>query len=693
MSYEVALAEQQQRVDRLFRRVDVESTQLAGQLASAEGQSLEAESFVRRLAALRAAEQDGLCFGSLDFGEGDLLHVGRVGLSDEQDERILVDWRAPVAEAFYQATAVRPMGVRVRRTMRLNGRRVGHVNDTLLGTEAEDPGDSVLAGDAALLAALREPRTGRMSPVVATIQAEQDRIIRTRTRGVLVIQGGPGTGKTVVALHRLAYLLYAERERLAARDVLVVGPNQDFVRYIDQVLPSLGEHGVRAGELADLLPGIRPSRQEGDDSVRLKGSLHMAELLASTVRARQRTPDEEVVVDTGRGTTGQCRVTLAQEALAFSREEARASGLPHNLARAVLVDSLLPGLVEQVVDAFGRELIPPELERGVLRSIREDLLTDPELQSAISRFWPVLTPEELVYGLLEELDPALRRAAEEGWTESDVPLLDEANALLNGESGLLGEVRPYGISEAESQRYHAWTATFGHIVVDEAQEFSPLAWRMLARHCPSLSMTVVGDLVQRNSASGIGDWAETFEAVARGRWHQEQLTVNYRTPAEIMACTRQVLAAIDPAAVAPVSVRAGAVAPRATRVSAEGLSAAVLEALLARPSGDGHGTTVVIAPSSMVTDLRTRLMHALPVEHARTTRVSPVSDTKGLEFDRVVLVEPQGIVDQRAQGLSDLYVALTRATRELVVVHARELPFALAEGLAQVSIDAAVVAQ
>ncbi|GII78067.1 DNA helicase [Sphaerisporangium rufum] len=693
-----------------------------------------------RLARLWAVE-NGLCFGRLDLtSEERPLYIGRLGLSDDDQARLLIDWRAPVAQPFYRATPAAPMGVTRRRHLQTRGRRVIGVNDDLFDLDRLTDADrATLNGEAALLAALDEKRTGRMRDIVATIQAEQDRIIRGELSGILVVQGGPGTGKTVVALHRAAYLLYTHRERLARRGVLILGPNLTFLRYIEQVLPSLGETDVLLSTVADLYPGLTATAREPAASAAVKGAARMAEVIARAVADRQRMPSRTIEIDLGRHT-----LRLDQRICEAARGRALRSRRPHNQARAVFVRHILTTLAKQAAKALGRGM----LEEDELADLREELRTEPAVKAALNRLWPYLTPQQLLIGLFSSrermahagltaaeqdalLRPPPRGGAAAGyWTEADVPLLDEAAELLgdidpmvlraaalqaeeelaaarraeaaerDAELAYAREVLELtGMSEImDAERFaarhrdddlHLTTAeraaadrtwAFGHIIVDEAQELSPMAWRMLMRRSPNRSMTIVGDLAQTGSAAGAATWAEMLDPYAAGRWRQETLTVNYRTPAELMALAADVLPLVGPGLRAPRSVRESGEPPWARRVDdLAGLAPIVAGQIVP------DGRLAVIVPAARAAEIGSAVAARVPGAVAgpgadaleAPVAVLTVAEAKGLEFDRVVLVQPGEILADSPRGAGDLYVALTRATRGLGVVHTGELPAVL----------------
>ncbi|WNV92029.1 AAA family ATPase [Umezawaea sp. Da 62-37] len=679
-----------------------------------------------------SAVENGLCFGRLDFHEGERFYIGRIGLFDEDKEYepLLMDWRAPAARPFYLATAASPDGVRRRRHMRTKQRTVVAYDDEVLDINSTEPSrNEGLTGEATLLAAVNANRTGQMSDIVATIQAEQDRIIRTELNGVVVVQGGPGTGKTAVALHRAAYLLYTHRRQLAKRGVLVVGPNATFLRYIGQVLPSLGETGVLLSTVGELYPGLNAVGRESPEAAAIKGRITMAEVISHAIKDRQEAPGMiEVPFE-------QETLRLDRRAITEARGRARRTRRPHNEARRTFVREMISTMANQAVNKLGRHL----LDADDIDEIRRELREDENVQRALARLWPALTPQQLLSELFssakrlaaaaprmsKEERALLLREVDAEWTPADVPLLDEAAELLGEDDadakakaerqrrqateyaqGVLdildleddadpeilmahdlmdayrlaerhgGETYETAAERAAADR----TWTFGHIIVDEAQELSAMAWRTLMRRCPSKSMTVVGDIAQTGDIAGATSWGQVLSPYVMDRWKLTELTVNYRTPSEIMAVAADVLASVDPELVPPTSVRDSGVEP--WHVQVRDLSAE-LPALVAREAAEiGEGKLAVIVPSALLVELGEAITAAVPgaavgnQSAALDARVMVlgVVDAKGLEFDAVVVVEPAGILEESPRGASDLYVALTRATQRLGVVHADGLP-------------------
>jgi DNA helicase IV len=703
--------------------------------------------YSQQLATLDGVEQ-GLCFGRLDLAHSDegedgnngQRYVGRLGLLDEQHDYqpLLIDWRAPAARPFYTATAARPEGVRRRRHIRTRSRTVLGVEDEVLDLDCAEQTSTRtgLTSEAALMAALAESRTGQMSDIVATIQAEQDRIIRAKPQGVLVVQGGPGTGKTAVALHRAAYLLYTHRRQLAKRGVLIVGPNATFLRYIEHVLPSLGETSVLLCTLAQLHPGLHARRVETEETAAVKGRLEMAKVVAAAIRDRELVPSEpiELTID------GQY-IRLDHSVCQPARTRARRSRRPHNEAKRIFRQEVVSALADQIAGSFaglGREM----LSREDLADIRAELRSSPELSATLEDLWPTLSPERLLtelYADPKRLASAARRVlpsadrdllaraapgpavhADEVWTPADVPLLDEAAELLGSDGsaeaareaaalraelqyaqGVLDildldedldpellratdlidadrladrqRVRNYDSTAERAAADRSWT--YGHIIIDEAQELSPMAWRVLMRRCPSRSMTVVGDLAQTGNRSGAGSWAEVLGPYVEARWRLEQLTVNYRNPAEIAQLADQVLAAIDAGITPPRSVRHTGVPPRfiSVRTLAEDLPALVAEETVAV----GDGRLAVLGPAVTINELRTLVPTASENTLDAPVTVLTIAQAKGLEFDAVILVDPAAIVAESPRGLNDLYVALTRTTHRLTIAHPGPLPHVL----------------
>ncbi|MBD0843161.1 HelD family protein [Streptomyces sp. TRM68416] len=735
---------EQEFIDGLYARVDAlrGDTETSVQDALAQGNTpmqarLERDILVAErsglLAALNAVD-GSLCFGRIDLSSGLTHHIGRIGLRTEDAERtpILIDWRADVARPFYLATGHTPMGLRRRRHISTSGRTVTALHDEILDLgDQERTGHEDPSGDAVLLAALNSARTGRMGDIVQTIQAEQDEIIRAPHRGVLVVEGGPGTGKTAVALHRAAYLLYEHRELLAKRAVLIVGPNPAFLGYIGEVLPSLGETGVLLATVGELFPGVKATATDTREAAAVKGRADMADVLAAVVRDWQSLPDPVIAIEHDR------EILMLDDGLVkVARERARAARLPHNVAREHFEGHILNTLTDMVAERIGTDPYDGTnlLDPSDITQIRDELAENPEVWAAIDQLWPVLTPERLVADFLadpvgylpDEDAAAIRRPATRKWTVADVPLLDEAAELLGVDDrvarlraereretqiayaqGVLDvsyASRTYEFEDKEdsdpegsevlsahdiidAERFaerheeddHRSAAeraaadrtwAFGHIIVDEAQELSPMAWRLLMRRCPTRSMTLVGDPAQTAEAAGVGSWAGILEPYVEDRWEHTRLGVNYRTPAEIMELAAAVVRAERPGFEPPSSVRATGVRPwvRATDDLPGAVAKAVSELM------PGEGRLAVIAPRELHRRLAARLDGVTAGGVPDLTRSVVLLDprqAKGLEFDSVLVVEPG------RYGTADLYVALTRATQRLGVLHTGRLPAGL----------------
>ena len=642
------------------------------------------DTMLQRLSQLQLGDAS-LCFGRIDGEDAPMpFYIGRIAVSDEHQDPVIVDWRAPVAEPFYRATGRQSMGLARRRHFSTRGRVLLDLEDELFGGAAAslglDDGRPVISGHGALISALETARSGRLGDIVATIQGEQDEIIRAEMPGVLVVQGGPGTGKTVVALHRAAYLLYTHRFPLEGQGVLVVGPNRLFLGYIEQVLPSLGEAGVQLAVLADLVDGVRIQGRDMGLTARVKGDLRMATVLRRAVRDRQRRLRSDLVV--GFGLT-RLRMTIAESERIVA--EARRRFRKHNGGRRYVESELYLALARSSRD---------EVAAG---TVRERLRGSPDIRAALEWMWPVLTPAQLLHDLYGSR--ALLRNAGGGqltepewqalvrtrsgdvdaivWTNDDVPLLDEGRALLGPKPR--ARRRP-GIDDDEVR-------TFGHIVVDEAQDLSPMQLRVLNRRSLSGSMTIVGDIAQSTGEWAHRNWQEILDHLPDRRApRRAELTVGYRLPAPNMALASRVLRVADPDLAPPRSIREDGDPPRILRVDAATLGRDVVAAALDELLAVGTGNVAVIVPASMV-DLVSDAFTESGVDFGRATRhgldaqitVVPVGLVKGLELDASVVVEPAAIVDEEAQGLRALYVALTRATKRLAIVHARDLPEALQE--------------
>ncbi|MCE7078965.1 ATP-binding domain-containing protein [Streptomyces sp. ST2-7A] len=638
---------------------------------------LEVDRLSRIVGELRAAERS-LCFGRVDTTAGASLRIGRISLRDEDGDLLLIDWRADAARPFYAATAVSPLGLRRRRHLRLAGRTVTGVSDELL--DGSVPTDEDVVGDGPLVEALGRARTGRMRETVSTLQAEQDSIVRSPSRGVTVVRGGPGTGKTIVALHRAAYVLYAF-PRVAERGVLVHGPNRRFLDYIGDVLPSLGENDVRLATAADLV-GVTPTDTEPTALAEWKGRAERAGELAEWVGARRPHGTSLTV------TIGHDTMTLDAPLVDGSRRAALRDTSGHNPAREhfkeYVVDDLVDLMEERAaaaLDAIDAEVAEvlgidpdrataadlrrlgvdgpgpgggqPEFDR---ETVRASLIDDPGIETLIERVWPRLEPADVLRDFLADGAPpdspsstCPPASAPEGRT---FPTGGPDDASTTADLALLDEVRHLIDGPPED--------VFGHIVVDEAQELTEMEWRMLMRRCPSRSMTIVGDFAQAGSATGIHDWEAALSPFVGDRFEVHTLTVNYRTTAEILRASAPLLAEVAPDQRPSRSIRHGET-PR-TIGTTEALLPALLGRLVDEERRAHPGELIgVICPSARVRGLEAFV-------RGEGTMVVPAAEARGLEFDAVLLVDPEAVRAARPAGARDLYVATTRATKRLTVV-------------------------
>ncbi|WP_022917929.1 HelD family protein [Ruania albidiflava] len=757
-----AIRLEQQYLDRLYQRVDELRAETADQLAEmlrAPGTDstalLDRDAQVARLeqrtADLARAEQ-GLCFGRLDRTDDSITYIGRMGLRAVDLEPLVIDWRAPAAADFYTATAASGSDVRRRRHLRTRGRQVVAVNDELLQLD-HDGGAPVggsapaheFVGEAALMQALAAERTGRMADIVTTLQAEQDAIIRTGPEGMLVVQGGPGTGKTAVALHRVAYLLYTY-PTIAERGVLVLGPSPAFLDYIGQVLPSLGETQAVTATLETLLPGVVATRTESVAAAAVKALPVMADVVSRAVRRHQGSDVPVTVTYQGDA------YRLGADVLARCTERARLTGLPHNEARRTFVAELLDHLTEQVITndrqlyddadrgfeteiaaldaalARGTDSLPAAVEGGGTEvtglaarheapRIRGELAADGAVRHLLEDLWPRLSPTgllEALYaeeGLLAEVAPelddeqraALRRAPGGGWSSGDVPLLDEAAELLGADDSATEQQRQarreaglayarqviaasggLGVSAEELADRFTETDTrplaeraaadrtwaYGHVIVDEAQELTPMQWRMVLRRVPTRSLTVVGDVHQTAAVAGTTAWDQLVTDHPSLQVRQVELSINYRTPEPVMVAATEVLRAAEPGALLPECARTEG-APPWVRIAQGDLAGELASAVVEEQQQVTGGTFAVIAPRERLVEMAMTVEGALPgtsfgseVDLTAACVVLTPEQAKGLEFDGVLVVDPATILAGR-RGVNGLYVAMTRATRRL----------------------------
>ena len=613
---------------------------------------------------LEAPPDDQAAIGSFDEDGGERIYVGREAIWDEGHDVLVVNWQQAVCEPFYLATPQEPGSIRAKRDYLCaeGTNTIERIDEMILAeiaarvTELAEPEFKDV-----LLADLQRHRTGEMQDIVATIQRAQYEAIKSDLDQLLVIQGGPGTGKTAVGLHRASWLLYNHADRLNADGVMVVGPNRAFIRYIGRVLPSLGDAKVVQRSIAGVGPDVRVRSTDTPAAARLKGDPRMMQVLERALRRRQRIPDEPLTVRV-RGR----KVEIQPEAL--RRRVKQLAHLPHNTVRDQLRSLVLESVAEQLRAAgTAADRVAGEAAQ--------------EIDNALDRVWPRLTPQaflvatlatalqlrEASEGILDDDERALVslptdvRLRDIAWTEHDVALLDEANHLLNPPA-----------------------AQYGHIIVDEAQDLSPLQLRAIARRSLTGSMTIVGDLAQATSAWAHDDWADVVSYL-KGEAQENliELDVGYRVPQQIFEFASRLLPEMAPTVTPPKAIRPGPSDPELCPVSAGELLA---QAVDAAQSYAAHGNLVgVIVPDGLRSDVVAAFTAADTTvtdgrnEIGTSITVVPASAAKGLEFDSVVVVEPAAIADESEHGLRLLYVALTRPTRHLTVVHAAPLPEPLGE--------------
>ncbi len=635
----------------------------------------------RRLRELDA-QHEGLVFGRLDLDDGGVRHVGRIGLLDESFEPLVVDWRAPAAAPFYQATAADPGDVRRRRVIRTSGQRVVDVEDDLLTAGLDGSGDALpVVGEGALMAALGQATGGGMRDIVATIQREQDQAIRAPAGGVTVISGGPGTGKTAVATHRAAYLLYRDRRRFEGGGVLIVGPSPMFIAYIERVLPSLGESSVSLRALGEVLDGASATSVDPPAGAAVKGSLRMRRFLERAVRDRPP------------GAPDRLRVTYAGEVLQLGPADLAAARRAVSRRRRPV--NRAAGLArEALVEALWRRR-PPDAtwERP---QFAEVIVERPAFETHLAAWWPVLSPLTVLgwcaqraaagrygEGLLTSAEVDLLCSSWAGGMRSvcsvaDVALLDELRVLLGPvpvRVAATPDPDPDTMPELTTVADRELAARepvvrgddydeYAHIVVDESQDVSPMQWRMLGRRGRHASWTVVGDPAQSAWEDTAEAAAARDEAVGRRKVHDYLLTTNYRNPREIFSLAASVLRAVDPAAELPEAVRETGVFPEHLVVVDVAGAVRVRAASLL---GGVEGTVGVIVPLGW----RDRVLGWVEgVSAGGRLQVVEALGSKGMEYDGVLAVEPDLIVG--GSGIRTLYVVLTRATQRLVTVGATQ---------------------
>ncbi len=631
------LAAEQAYVDRAYAHLERMRDVLASAGDKVDGEVAQAAMdawAAKRLRTFEDAEL-GLCFGRLDFET--MLHplyVGRRWVHDEEQRQLVVNWQAPAARPFYTATPQDPHGVTLRRRFRTDGRRLLDIADEALDGSIVD---GAAVGDF-LLEELERNRDVHMRDIVATIQADQYRLITHEPDTPLVIQGGPGTGKTAVGLHRASWLLYTQRETLQHRGVLVIGPNRTFMEYVSHVLPALGEDAVEQRAIGELVDGVLPERRDPPAVARLKADLRLVDVIARAAGLRLESQPEELVLRL-EGSFVSVREHEVRELLAAVRAEAGTTLAARERFRM--------GVLRRFYEEYGRVLGAGAIRNfdEVVQALRAGGYLDRVLKAA----WPLVPADKLVRsltgsraalaaaaeGILTEAEQKLlvRRGA--GWSDGDIPLLDEARALLG-----------------------APPRAFGHVIVDEAQDLTPMQLRMVARRAREGALTILGDVAQATGPVRYPRWDDVLPHLPHGHEADvEELRHAYRVPREIMEVALPLLDTIAPDVTPPISYRTGADPPAVHRAAEEHLLAEAYRQAAAAPDG----LLAVIVPDELVDQLPADdLWDGVPVLTPR--------EAKGLEFDHVVVVEP-ALIDLR-----ELYVALTRPTKTLVVVHARDLP-------------------
>jgi DNA helicase IV len=638
------LENEQGYVDRAYEHLERMRQVVAGAGDRVDGEVAQAAMgawAAKRLRTYEDAER-GLCFGRLDVETmRRALYIGRRWVHDEEQQQLVVNWQAPAARAFYTATPQDPHGVTLRRRFRTDGRKLLDIADEALDGSIVD---GAAVGDF-LLEELERTRDTRMRDIVATIQADQYRLITHDANSPLVIQGGPGTGKTAVGLHRASWLLYTARENLQHRGVLVIGPNRTFMEYVSHVLPALGEDSVEQRAVGELVDGVAPELRDPPAVAELKADVRLAEVVRRAAELRLVSEPEELVTRL-EGAFISVRLREVRELLATARE-----GGTTTAARERFRMSLLRRFYEE----YGRVLGGSAFRN--FDEVEQALRSKGYLDRVLKAAWPLVSPDRLVHsllstratlaeaadGILDEDEQKLLLRRGQVWSDGDIPLLDEARTVLD-----------------------AAPRAYGHVIVDEAQDLTPMQLRMVARRAREGALTILGDVAQATGAIRYSRWDEVLPHLPRGDEAQvEELLHAYRVPREIMELALPLLDTIAPDVAAPVSYRTGADAPTVRRVEPEHLLAEAYRE--AERLAESEGLLAVIVPESLAGDVpQDDLWNGVPVLTPR--------ESKGLEFDHVVVVEPALI------ELRELYVALSRPTKTLVVVHARDLPAELRYG-------------
>jgi DNA helicase IV len=689
-----------------------------------------------QLAKLNSVDRK-LIFGKLVYEDGEERYIGRIGLFDSENNPVLYDWRTKIAEDFYQATAINSNKVSLRRHINIANRKITSFEDEYLdGSETSTTTKAKVSdkGDNAIFHALKNKRSSRMNDIVSTIQKEQDVIIRNDTKSLLVVQGGAGTGKTAVALHRTAYLLYNNRKRLEKSGVLLIGPNEQFLYYIDQVLPSLGETGVVSTSINKLFPGVKATFEEPYQGQIIKGDIRMKDAIKQAVEMFIRLPEETVSFQFREHT-----VEISRNDVKACQTFAKNNKLNHNKGRLLFVRSLLDILSQKYFLARRAEATGPD----EIKEVKAGMLRENVVARTLNYCWMPLEPKRLIKdmfnskdllsGLLpwatdEAISESLREPDQE-FSKFDIPLLFVATELIgqtkndsaeatsedakNSEdmkqtietlnlgnqfnTDLLFELESSGQSNEVNTKLNDLFWTYGHVIVDEAQEMSQMDWYLLSRKCPTHSFTIVGDVMQTSSPAGSRNWHEALDSTFGSDFPIEKLTVNYRNPKEVADKALEVLEGqgieIEPIT-APRSVensyRVHKVEPNKLYDTAADIAYEMIQEFV---DFNKAGKVAVIVRAKKVYELKNAIYDKLELDHGSIflepirTQKPPMTQldvitpefSKGLEYDAVLLVEPKNLEVSDGTGLtkesiSNLYVAMTRPTSRLEVVHSKELP-------------------
>ncbi len=645
------------------------------------------------LTQLRNVE-NRLVLGRIDTNDKKVIHIGRTTLRNKEQNIILTDWRAPQSEPFYQATAAHPQNIARRRHIQTRFRKVTNIEDEFLAGNNDKNNEITLTGEGALFAAMNRARDGKMSDILATIQGEQDRIIRADAQGILVVQGGPGTGKTAVALHRAAYLLYTHRKHFSRSGILIVGPSKNFLNYIDQVLPALGESDTVSLTIAELLPNVTVTATESADIAEIKGRTIWAEITTKAISSILQKPATNTAFIDIDGKT----ITLTPEEIKQAQINARNTHKPHNEAREIYAKQLVKLLAKKLASEKGTDI---EHDTWIMA----DVAGDPDVRRIVNRHWLPADEKWLLRHLfkwpevLKTVAPQLnaseraklKRDPKNGFTEADIAILDEmaaklgtikndakTNALIRENNELFYTASGHALADrAVADRN--WT--YGHVIVDEAQELSPLQWRMIARRNPAHSMTLVGDLDQLPNGKPGQTWQEILGKL--GTKHRvEKLTISYRTPKEILEYATKLMDALQHPVRKVQAVREISNSCIVKKTTPTTLLTDLKETLTQEIAnmdieyGKNQGTLAIIAPVQLHPYLQSLLStldfctNSTQLTGRKISLHTP-RETKGLEYDITVLLEPQNIF---MQAPGDLYVSLTRATKKMIILSTTDFP-------------------